>query len=323
MKALVLAEPGTRWVLSLKDVPSPLPGPGDVRIRVQASSINPVDYKFARGGSGLTFPHVLGADAAGEIDALGDAVSDWTLGDRVMALTNVFRWGGFAEQVIVDARVLSRLPPDLPMEQAGVLPCAALTAWQAVHQKLRLQPGQTVLITAAGGGVGRYAVQMARHSGARVLGTASRDQAALQALGVEAVINYREEDVAQRVLSLTEGRGVDAVIDLVSSESATAMTHLLRHNGAIASVVGRPVAGGLPPWGRAISWHDLAVGFAYQHGDGDNLRDLARAGETVAGWVADGRLDSQIHRTIDLGDVPEALREAEAGTTQGKVAIRI
>ena len=212
MKALVLAEPGTRWVLSLKDVPSPLPGPGDVRIRVQASSINPVDYKFARGGSGLTFPHVLGADAAGEIDALGDGVSDWTLGDRVMALTNVFRWGGFAEQVIVDARVLSRLPPDLPMEQAGVLPCAALTAWQAVHQKLRLQPGQTVLITAAGGGVGRYAVQMARHSGARVLGTASRDQAALQALGVEAVINYREEDF---VAVMKAADGADVILDMV------------------------------------------------------------------------------------------------------------
>jgi NADPH:quinone reductase-like Zn-dependent oxidoreductase len=179
------------------------------------------------------------------------------------------------------------------------------------------------LITAAGGGVGRYAVQMASQAGARVLGTASRDQAALQALGLEAVINYREEDVAERVRSLTDGRGVDAVIDLVSSESATAMTHLLRHNGAIASVVGRPVAGGLPPWGRAITWHDLAVGFAYQHGDGDNLQDLARAGETVAGWVAAGRLDPQIHRTINLDEVPEALREAEAGTTQGKVVIRI
>ena len=323
MKALLLKNAGPDWTLDLEEVPSPLPGPGEVRLRVRASSLNPVDAKFARSGSGLTFPHVLGADAAGEIDALGEGVIDWNLGDRVMALTDVFRWGGFAEQVIVDARVISRLPRDLPLEQAAPLPCAALTAWQAVHQKLNLQGGQTVLITAAGGGVGRYAVQMARRAGARVIGTASRHQDELKALGVEAVIDYRPGDVVEQVLALTDGRGVEAVIDLVSSESATAMTHLLRHNGAIASVVGRPIAGGLPPWGRAISWHDLAVGFAYRHGDGDNLRDLARTGETVAGWVAAGSLDPQIKQIIHLSDVPAALRDAESGHSPGKVVVRI
>lgn len=323
MKALLLQSSGPDWQMVLEEVPTPQPGPGEVRLRVRAASINPVDYKFARSGSGLSLPHVLGVDAAGEIEALGEGVTGWSLGDRVLALTDVFRWGSFAEQVIVDARVISRLPQGLSFEQAGALPCAGLTAWQAVHAKLRLEAGQTVLITAAGGGVGRLAVQMARRAGARVIGTASRQQAELQALGVEAVINYREENVAQRVLDLTGGRGVEAVIDLVSSESATEMTHVLRHNGAIASVVGRPVAGDLPPWGRAISWHDLAVGFAYRHGDGDNLRDLALAGETVAGWVAGGQLDPQISRTIDLDAVPEALRLAERGTTQGKVVVRI
>lgn len=323
MKALLLQRSGPDRLLSLQEVPSPLPGPGEVRLRVRFSSLNPVDYKYARSGSGLSLPHVLGADAAGEIEAIGEGVSGWSLGDRVMALTNVFRWGGFAEQVIVDARVLSRLPAQLPLQQAGALPCAGLTAWQAVHQKLHLQAGQTVLISAAGGGVGRFAVQMARRVGARVIGTASHQPDQLKALGADAVINYRQEDVAERVLALTDRRGVDAVIDLVSSESATALTHLLRHNGAIVSVVGRPVQGGLPPWGRAISWHDLALGFAYQHGDGDNLRDLARGGELLAGWVACGEIDPQISRSVDLVDVPEALRQMETGTTQGKVVVRL
>lgn len=323
MKALLLKRPGSEWQLELDDVPSPQPGPGEVRLRVRASSLNPVDAKFARSGSGLTLPHVLGVDAAGEIDALGEGVGAWSIGERVMALTDVFRWGGFAEQVIVDARVISRLPIELPMEQAAPLPCAALTAWQAVHQKLHLKAGETVLITAAGGGVGRYAVQMAHRAGARVIGTASRHQEELLALGLDAVIDYRHEDVAERVLALTEGRGVEAVIDLVSSESATAMAHLLRHNGAIASVVGRPIADALPPWGRAISWHDLAVGFAYRHGDGDNLRDLARAGTTVAGWVAAGELDPQIKRTIALSEVPEALRDLLSGRSHGKTVVRL
>jgi len=323
MNALLLQSSGPDWQLSLQQVPTPQPGPGELAIRVRCSSLNPVDYKIARSASGRSLPHVLGADAAGEIAALGEGVSGWAPGDRVMVLTNVFRWGGFAETLIADARAVSRLPPGLSFEQAGALPCAGLTAWQAVHRKLQLQPGQTVLISAAGGGVGRLAVQMARRAGARVLGTASHQPGQLLALGVETVIDYRREDVAERVLALTDGRGVDAVIDLVSPASATALAHLLRHNGAIASVVGRPVEGALPPWGRAISWHDLAVGFAYQHGDGDNLRDLARAGELVAGWVAAGLLDPQIGRCIDLADVPEALRQLESGSTQGKVVVRI
>ena len=103
MKALLLHRPGDDYALTLADVPTPTPGPGEVRLRVRASSINPVDHKFARSGAGLALPHVLGIDAAGEIDALGPEVQGWRLGDRVMALTNLYRWGGFAEQFIVDA----------------------------------------------------------------------------------------------------------------------------------------------------------------------------------------------------------------------------
>ena len=174
MKALLLHRPGDDYALTLADVPTPIPGPGEVRLRVRASSINPVDHKFARSGAGLALPHVLGIDAAGEIDALGPEVQGWRLGDRVMALTNLYRWGGFAEQVIVDARVLSRLPDALSFERAAAIPCAGLTAWQAVHLKLNLRPGQTVLVSGAGGGVGGYVVQMAQQRGARVIGTTAR-----------------------------------------------------------------------------------------------------------------------------------------------------
>lgn len=323
MKALLLHTPGPDYALTLAEVDKPEPGPGEVRLRVAASSINPVDYKFARSGAGLALPHVPGVDAAGTIDAVGPDAGDWQPGQRVIAVTNLYRWGGFAEYVIVDARVLSRIPDSLSFERAAAIPCAGLTAWQAVHQKLHLRAGQTVLVTAAGGGVGGFVVQMARRAGARVIATASREPERVRALGADLVLDYRAGDVAQQVMDATGGRGVDAVIDLVSAGSAAALLPVLRHNGAIVCVVGRPADSQLPAWGKAISVQDVALGFAYQHGDGDNLREIGRAGEIVAGWVADGLVDPVITRTVSLEQAPHALREAEAGATQGKVVIRI
>lgn len=324
MKALLLQQAGPDYALAPADVPIPTPGAGEVRLRVRASSINPVDYKFALSGDGLVMPHVLGIDAAGEIDALGPDVTGWQPGQRVMALTNLYRWGAYAEYVVVDANVLSLLPDALSFEQAAALPCAGLTAWQAVHRKLKLQqPGQTIVITGAGGGVGGFTVQMCHQAGARVIATASRSVERVRALGADEVINYRQVDVLAETMRLTQGRGVDAVIDLVSAESATALLPLLRHNGEMVCVVTPPHEQDLPPWGKAISLHDVALAFAYQFGDADNLRDIGRAGEVLAGWVAEGRIDPQITRVISLDEVPAALREAEAGHTQGKVVIRL
>lgn len=164
---------------------------------------------------------------------------------------------------------------------------------------------------------------MARQQGARVIGTTARSAERIRALGADAVIDHRQGDVVAQVMAVTHGRGVDAVIDLVSAVSATSLLPLLRHNGAMVCVVGRPRDTDLPAWGKAISVHDVALGFAYQHGDGENLRDIGRAGETVASWVADGRLDPQVSRVISLAEVPEALRATGAGANQGKVVVRV
>ena len=145
---------------------------------------------------------------------------------------------------------------------------------------------------------------MARQQGARVIGTTARSGERVGALGAEAVIDHRQGDVVAQAMALTHGRGVDAVIDLVSAASATSLLPLLRHNGAMVCVVGRPREVDLPAWGRAISLHDVALGFAYQHGDGESLSDIGRAGETVAAWVAEGRLDPQVARVISLTEVP-------------------
>lgn len=151
-----------------------------------------------------------------------------------------------------------------------------------MHLKLNLRQGQTVLVSGADGGVGGFVVQMARRPGARVIGTTARLGECVRALGAEAVIDHRQADVFAQAMSLAHGRGVDALIDLVSAASATLLLPLLRHIGAMVCVAGRPKDIDLPAWGKGISVHDVALGFAYQHGDGDNLRDIGRAGETVA-----------------------------------------
>lgn len=301
----------------------PVPGPREVRIKVASSSINPVDFKFAKGGNSLSLPHVLGIDAAGVIDAVGPDVSGWKAGDRVITMNNLLRWGGFAEYVVVSQDAISAIPQHLAFDSATTIPCAGITAWQAVYRKAHLEAGQSILVNAGGGGVGGFVIQLAKDLGATVYATASSAPERIIKLGADAVINYKTENVVERVMALSASRGVDAVIDMVSGEASAALLPVLRHNGHLVSVSGRVDMHPVPAWTKAISLHEVALAFAYQHGDSENLRDIARGGTFMAQRMADGRLDPMISQVIPLEDVPDALRLAEAGKTQGKVVIRI
>lgn len=323
MKALLLKKVGSPYELSIEDVPVPVPGPREVRIKVASSSINPVDFKFAKGGNSLSLPHVLGIDSAGVIDAVGPDVSGWKAGERVVTMNNLLRWGGFAEFVVVSQDAISAIPQHLAFDAAATIPCAGITAWQAVYRKAHLEAGQTVLVNAGGGGVGGFVIQLAKDLGATVYATASSAPERIIKLGADAVINYKTENVVERVMTLSAGRGVDAVIDMVSGEASAALLPVLRHNGHLVSVSGRVDTHPVPAWTKAISLHEVALAFAYQHGDSENLRDIARGGAFMAQRMADGRLDPMISQVIQLEDVPDALRLSEAGKTQGKVVIRI
>lgn len=314
---------GSPYELSIEDVPVPVPGPREVRIKVASSSINPVDFKFAKGGNSLSLPHVLGIDAAGVIDAVGPDVSGWKAGDRVITMNNLLRWGGFAEYVVVSQDAISAIPQHLAFDSATTIPCAGITAWQAVYRKAHLEAGQSILVNAGGGGVGGFVIQLAKDLGATVYATASSAPERIIKLGADAVINYKTENVVERVMALSASRGVDAVIDMVSGEASAALLPVLRHNGHLVSVSGRVDMHPVPAWTKAISLHEVALAFAYQHGDSENLRDIARGGTFMAQRMADGRLDPMISQVIPLEDVPDALRLAEAGKTQGKVVIRI
>ncbi|WP_288491716.1 zinc-binding dehydrogenase [uncultured Acinetobacter sp.] len=324
MKALVLTQVGTPYTLHVEtDIEIPEPAAGEVRIKVMSSSINPVDYKFAKNGTTLQLPHILGIDAAGIVDAVGHDVTTWRKGDRVISLTNLWRWGGFAEYVVVDANSISAIPEQLDFNTAATIPCAGITAWQALYRKAPFHAGQQILVNGAGGGVGGFVVQLAKLMGLEVYATASSEPERIKALGADHIINYKQDNIIERIHALTEGRGVDAVIDLISSETSLQLATVLRHNGHLISVSGRIDQNPIPSFTKAISIHEVALGFAYQHGDDENLRDIAAGGEFLATLMANGKLDPMIQNVITLDELENGLHQAEHGKTQGKVVIEI
>lgn len=325
MRALLLPTAGGFDSLEVGQAPRPRPGAGQVLIAVHAVGLNPVEYKVARGGGVPTWhwPHILGQDCAGVIAELGEGVSEFRVGDRVACHGDLGRQGSFAEYVADDAEVIARVPEGVDDISAAALPCAGMTAYQAIVHRLHVEPGQTVLVTAGAGGVGGYAIQLARIAGARVLATASAGNAErLRALGAEP-IDYRSTDVVREVRRLTDGRGVDGILDTVGGDSATANLQLLVHGGGIVTIDGRPDITTVPELTIAPSVHEVALGAAYQWGDAAAHRRLSTDLAALLELVAAGRLDPMVTRTVTLDEIPAALHDLEGRHVAGKIVARI
>ncbi|MDN4474676.1 zinc-binding dehydrogenase [Demequina sp. SYSU T00192] len=320
MKALLLDAPGLDH-LRIGEVPDPAPGPGDVLVEVEACGLNPVDaWTAGSGHPAWDWPHVPGLDVVGTVVALGADVDGFAPGDRIAVHSDLRRDGGLAALAAVPALACARVPDGLGAAEAAALPCAGLTALQAVERRLRVGPADTVLVTAAAGGVGGFAVQLAAAAGARVLATASsprRDE--VLALGAETVIDYRTEDVAGRVRELTGGRGVDAVVDTVSAASATANLGLLVHGGGIACVASRADLTAVPEFTVAPSVHEISLGAAHASGDDRAVRWLATGLADLLGRVAAGTLDPRVRETVALDEVPDALARLAGRHVAGKI----
>lgn len=325
MRALVLDRPGPLDRLHSAELPIPTPGPGQARVKVEACGLNPVDYQIAKNGvPGLAWPHVLGLDVAGTVDALGEGVTRVEVGQRVAYHGDLRRRGGFGEYTVGDAEVLARLPAALEPVAAAALPAAGMSAYQALVRRLHVAEGQTVLVNGGAGGVGGFAVQLAAMAGARVFATASaRNVDHVRKLGAQAVIDYRTEDVPARVRELTGGRGVDAVVDTVGAESATASLHLLAYGGGLAAVAGRPDLSAVAPFTLAPSVHEIALGAAYSSGDDKARRDMAVMLTELCALAADGRLDPLLARTVTLDEVPAALEELAGRHVRGKLVMAL
>ncbi len=323
MKAIVYCDYGTADVLKLEDIEKPTPADDEILVRVRAAAINPLDWHTMRGtpyimriGSGLRKPKVtrLGVDYAGTVEAVGRNVTQFKPGDDVFG----GRTGALAEYVSARAdRAVVLKPANLTFEQAASVPIAAITALQGLRDKGKIQPGQKVLINGASGGVGTFAVQIAKTFGAHVTGVCStRNLEMVRSLGADQVIDYTREDYTR------SDQRYDVILDNVGNRALLDNRRILNPDGKYVLI-----GGGGPDDGRWIGPFVKPIGalvlspFVSQD-MGMMLADLNKSDLTFLGdLMQEGKVTPVIDRRYRLSEAPEAIRYLEEGRARGKVVI--
>lgn len=296
MKAVVINAYGGNEVVALAEVPRPVPGAGEVLVRVQAAGVNPVDWKIRNGMGqrlGLSLPICLGGEIAGVVEALGEGVTAFGVG---AAVYGIIPSGGFAEYAVARAADLARTPARLDFVQAAALPLGALTAWQAMFDLAGLSAGQRLLITNSSGGVGSLAVQLAKARGAHVtaMGSAA-NEAYLRGLGADEVIDYRAqafEDVAS---------DMDVVFDTVGGDTFDRAFRTLKTGGFLVTAVAFPR--------DEARRHGVGVARVFCKPDAEQLAAIGELAEA-------GRLMAQVATVLPLADIREAFDLSESGRTR-------
>lgn len=323
MRAVVVSAFGGPEVLQAVELEAPTPGPGQVAVQVAATSVNFADILARRGlHHGIAPPpFVPGLDFAGTIVALGAGVEGLRVGQRVAGMPS---GGSYAEQVLADTIGTFPLPDSVDWERGAAFPVLGITAYNLLQLAGRLAPGETVLVHAAAGGVGSTALQLARLLGAgRVFGTAgdAAKTALVSELGADAAIDYRRERFADRVLELTDGRGADLILDSVSGEVFRESLRCLAPFGRIV-VFGR--ASGQPASVETTeldSVNRAVIGYSSGHYRRNRPAALRPAGETVLGWLAEGRWRPIIGHRYPLAEAAAAQQLVESRQSTGKVLL--
>lgn len=307
MKAISYSRFGDDGVLEYGERPDPKVGPDTVLVKVRAAAVNPVDRQAREGNlDGLldaVFPVIPGWDVSGVVVQPGVAVDEFAVGDEVIGYVreDFLGRGTFAEYVAAPVRTLARKPLSLSFEEAAGLPLAGLTAYQVLHRTLHVREGETVLVHAAAGGVGSLAVQLARHAGCRVIGTASeRNHDHLRRLGAEPV-EYGD-GLADRLRALAPD-GIDAAFDTVGGEALRASAETLAPEGRLASIVDTEV---FSYGGR----------YAFVRPDAQDLAHLAELAEQ-------GIVSVHVDRVFPLAETAEAHRLNAEGRTRGKIVVTV
>ena len=324
MRAIVLREHGGPEVLRPEELPRPTAGRHQLLVQVHATSVNPVDAKVRRGGGApRTFPLVLGFDASGVVRECGPEVDGWREGDAVFGCPNLFGPGANAEYVLLDARAAAKKPSTIEHATAACLPLVSLTAWEALHDRARIRPGQTVLIHAGAGGVGHVAIQLAHLHGCRVITTAGRDGSIAfcrDLLGADEIIDYRSSDFVARCKELTGGRGVEVVLDTVGDETFRRSIDCVAPGGQIVTILAAT------PGDRApiLLYRSITVHYEFMGARVANDLDPGHQGEiltAIARLVDRGLLRAHVGARFPLEQVADAHRQIETGRTIGKLAV--
>ncbi|MYL57609.1 zinc-binding dehydrogenase [Virgibacillus halodenitrificans] len=310
MKAIIIDEYGPADKLTESNVAVPNIKDNQVLVELHATSINPIDWKIRAGylkdNIPFEFPIILGWDAAGIIKEIGSNVTDFTVGDRVFARPATTANGTYAEYVPVEEDLLAKLPENITFDEAAAVPLAGLTAWQCLVDFSEVKEGDKVLIHAGAGGVGSFAIQIAKHFGAYVASTASeKNKALLKELGVDEFINYKEEDFSDKLSDY------DIVVDTMGGEIQEKSFKVLKNGGKLVSIVQAPNK-------ELATEKDIKADSIWLKENGKQLSEIAELMEK-------GVIKPVIGNTFPLSE--EGLRKAhelsETHHAKGKIIIKI
>ena len=308
MKAVRIHTYGDSDVLTYEDVPRPIPGEGEILIRVHATSINPFDIAVRSGYVVNYFHHtlplILGTDVSGTVEQLGPNTNTFSPGDAVFSRTGIIKDGAYAEYAVVQASDVVKKPSSLDHIHAAALPHVTLTAWEALFVQANLKEGQTVLVHGAAGGVGHIAVQLAKWRGAKVIGTASNNIDLCDDLGVDQAINYTEtsfEDVVG---------DIDVVLDTVGGETQQRSWSTLKPGGILVSTLEHPHA-------EIAESHGVNAAMVYSNPPiGETLKMVSRL-------IDDGHLNPVVSKVLPLNEVKKGHQLIETRHSRGKIVLQV
>ncbi len=304
MKAIRIHEFGGSEVLKYEDVPEPQPGPGEIRIKIIAAGVNPMDWKVRRGSiSSLPLPMIMGLDVAGTVDMVGQGEASFQPGDEVFAKVAIGK-GGYAEYTVARSTEMALKPKSIGFVESAAIPTAGLAAWQSIFDLAGLEKGQSVLIHGAAGGVGTFAVQFAKWKGAYVIGTASEKNAEfLKSIGADEVIDYKN----QRFEDLVSN--VDVVLDTVGEDTFERSWGVLKPGGFLVTTVASIPEG--EPEKRGVRAKRVVT-----QSDGKELAQIAAI-------IDEQQIKPIVTTVLPLTDAQKAHEMIESRHARGKIVLRV
>jgi len=305
MKAIRIHKFGGPEVLQLEDVPRPEPGTHQVLVRVHAAGVNPADWKIREGKFGkIPLPSIMGIDFSGEIEALGPDITEFRVGEMVFGSVGD-ESGSYSQYALAPVSHIVEKPKEISHTQAAAIPVPAMTAWQALFDTANLAAGQKVLIHAATGGVGSFAVQFAKWKGAHVIGTGSgRNEELVRSLGADEFIDYRSTRFEEVV------RDADMVFDTIGGDTQERSWKVLKKGGVLVSIV-------QPPSEETAQAHGVSGVFMRQ--DATRTEELTQ----IAKLIANGQIKVNVQTVLPLADARKAQELSQTGHAHGKIVLKV
>lgn len=324
MKGLVLKKGGSIDGFEVSRIEKPQYKDDELLIKVMATGLNPSDYQTAEYLSGDNLNVILGLDVAGVVEEVGSECKDFKVGDRVFYLREISNPnGGFAEYAVTPAKFACKIPKELLFEEAAALPGSGFTAYHILEQRFHLVSGRTILIQGGAGGIGSYAIQLAKNHNLNVITTClQRDIPYVLSLGADYAIDFENEDVYQKINQITCNKGVDYALSTIGSAGATKDLSILKFNGELAVTSGLPDFNEWKFYEKGITIHEIALGNFLTLNDIELNMIPVLIGNKLSSLVKNREISIPKITLISLDEIPNYLKMIKKGSITGKVVIK-